>query len=128
MQCRYIITERLQSVQQIIEVLYFGNGAQSAHGKTNSLSHDGKFANTRIKNPFFTVLRLQTGKSLVHIANVAKVFSKCNQFWIGSEQLVEIIVEDFKAINSWRIVRIHRFYFINAQCRFWTLIVKVRIV
>src|SRR5438552_2938684 len=106
MKCSNIITQRLKSVKKIIDVLYFCNRTKSAHRHTKSLPNNSQFTDSGIKNSFFTIFGLKSGETLVHIAYVPKVFTKCKHFWICSKELIKIMIEYFKTIYHGRLVRI----------------------
>ena len=64
---RQIIRHDLQGVQNVIEVLDFGDGAQAAHGHANRLSHNRRLADARVADAQVAVFGLQTRHRLVHI-------------------------------------------------------------
>src|SRR3954467_11734806 len=68
-----IVTQWLQAIQQVINVLNFGNGSQATHGQANTLSHNGEFPDAGIKNAINTIFCLQAREALVHIADIPQV-------------------------------------------------------
>src|SRR5881392_3399422 len=80
MQGSQVIAQGLQTIEQIIQVLYFSYGPQAAHGQSYALPHYGEFANAGIKNSFGTMFSLQSCKTLVNISNISKVFAKSHHF------------------------------------------------
>jgi hypothetical protein len=58
LQARQIVGKYLDTVQQIIEVLYLGDRFQSAKGCTDALSDDGTFTYAGVRNSQLSKLTL----------------------------------------------------------------------
>ena len=78
----------------------FGDGSEAAHRHTDALADDGEFTNARIKNSVLTILLLQAGKALVHVADFAEVFPESKYQWVGGKELIEISIQDLISIDG----------------------------
>ena len=96
---RDIIAQRHQSVDQVVEVLNFCDGLQSAHGHADALSHDAHLADAGVEYPLRPMLGLQSRESLVHITDATQVLSKGEYPGIMREQGIEISVQHLITVD-----------------------------
>ncbi len=82
-------------VNQVIEVLNFGNGPESAQGHSNALAQNGGFPDSGIGNTVGAVFFLHSLHPLVYIPQLAGVLSKCYQVRVFFEKHIEITAQDF---------------------------------
>src|SRR5690554_4768277 len=71
-----LVAHHLQAVEQVVEVLDLGYGTQAAHGHTDSMSNDGCFTDSCIRDAQFTEFFLHSFHRLVYSANFSGVFTK----------------------------------------------------
>src|SRR5687767_922646 len=72
----HIITEGLQAIQQIVEVLNLSNRPQAAHRHAYTLADDGGFANPYVSDAQLAVFFLQSCKALIDVTYFTEVFAK----------------------------------------------------
>ena len=104
-----IIAQYIHGVHEVVEVLYFGNGAQATHGQTHTLPNNGGFADAGIGYAQVAKFELQAGKALVNIANGANVFAKGHEGFIAGKVGFKTGVQYFAAIY-------HTGLFIKLRC------------
>ena len=110
-----IIRHNLQGIQDIIKVLDFGNGSQSAHCHADGLSQDRRFADARICHAHGAVFFLHPLEALVHIAELAHVFTERNETRLTSQCGIERGIDHFKAEHRRRRIRIDRLDLVHFQ-------------
>src|ERR1043166_4919827 len=99
LQSGQIIAHELKCIQQIIEVLNFGNGPQTAHGKTYRLAKNSCLTNSGVENTVFSVFNLKAFQPLVYTTYFAGIFSENDYLGIFFQNSIEIIPEDLPAIH-----------------------------
>ena len=123
-----VIAQWLQSINEIVQVLNFGDRSQTSHSKADTLSHNRQFANTGIKYSAFSMFCLQPCKSLVHIPDKTEIFPKCYQSWIIGEELIKIPVENFVAIKHLWVLTKGSPDHIYFESAFWSLVIETGIM
>ena len=112
-----VVRGDLQRVEEVVQVLNFGNGAQAAHRHANGLADDGGFPNAGVGNPQFAVFGLQALEALVHAAQIAHIFAKGDDARVAGQGKVEELVEHLMAGDFGRGFGIHRRHFGHVQRR-----------
>src|SRR5690349_4951406 len=72
----HVITKRLKTIKEVVEILDLGYGPETSHSHSYALPHDRKFTDTGIKDALIAVFGLQTCKALVNVPNEAEIFSE----------------------------------------------------
>ena len=99
MQCGEVVAHHLQPVEQVIKILDFGNGPQSAHGQPQTLPDDGGLADARVEYSVSAVFFLQALIGLVHPADLTHILAKCYDQRVEFEDVIKIVSEDFPSGN-----------------------------
>ena len=110
-----VVGEGLQAVEEVVEILDFGDGAQAAHGHAKALTNDGCLADAGVENAAFAIFILQAGEALVYVANLAEIFAEGKDGIVSGEELIEVLVEHFVAVALLRVVGIFGRYYRHFQ-------------
>ena len=105
--CGGVVTQDLEAVVQIIEVLNFSDGPETAHGEPNALAGDGGFADARVADADVAKLRLHAFHRLVDSANLAGVLAEGHHLGIPAENFAKVPLKDDSPIHKLRLVRVH---------------------
>ena len=100
-QRRQIVRHDLQRVEQVIEVLDLGDGADPAQGEPDRLTQDCHLANPGVRHPQLAVLLLQADKTLIDVAQLAQVLAKGHEIAIAVQGRIETSVEHLEAVDPW---------------------------
>ena len=84
-----IVAHWLKGVEQVIEVLDFGDGAKASHGGTDAFTDDTPFADAFIGYSQFTIFLLHAGETLVYVANFTYVFTEGEYTGVALEVGIE---------------------------------------
>src|SRR5690606_19786583 len=128
MQAGQIISERLQRINQVIQVLDLCYGPESPECGPDSLSYDRGLANTRIGYPQFSMLLLQSCETLIYIADLADILADRKDRWVTFEGQVETCPQHLPAVNKRGCVRIYRIDTRYFQRRLFRLAIQVRTI
>ena len=96
---RKVVTHQLKCIEHIIEVLHFRDRSKTAHCHTDGLSQNGDFADSGVTDPEVPILRLKTGKPLIHIAKLSDVFAEGNNAWITFQRCIEAGIHDLASVD-----------------------------
>ncbi len=120
-----VVGQDLQAVEQVVEVLDFGDGAQAAQGQPDGLADDGGLANAGVGDAQAAVLLLQPGPGLIDAAEVADILAESDHARIAGQHGIEGGVEDLRAGNETGVVRVDGFDFRHVQRRLGRAAVEV---
>src|SRR5690606_23582666 len=97
-----------QRVDEIVEVLYFGNRPEAAHRKADTLANDRGFAYPRVRYAQFPVLLLESCEALVYITDLSDIFSKSNNQRVTLQRGIEALLQHFPSVDNSGVFRVHR--------------------
>jgi hypothetical protein len=103
-----VVAHALDAVEQVIEVLDLGHGAQAAQGHAHALAQDGGFADAHVAHAQFAEAGLHAFHALVHVADLAGVLAEGEQQGFLLEERGEVVADDDAAIHLFVAVVAHR--------------------
>src|SRR5690606_4896284 len=80
------------------------------HSGSYSLTNNGGFSDSCIRNSPFPVFFLKAGETLINIPYFSNIFSDCKNAGVRGKQAVEIRINKGPAIYHLTIFGIHRFH------------------
>jgi hypothetical protein len=105
-QCRKIVGQRDEAIQQVVEVLDFGNRTQAPHGHADRLPHDRPFPDAGVEHPLFAVFFLHPHECLVDAAYFTDILAEGEEVRVFFQCFVKKSVQDFVAVFCFRCLGI----------------------
>src|SRR6266576_2367975 len=94
-----IVGHDLQRIENVVEILDLGDGPQSAQRGADGLADDRRLADAGVADAQQAVLFLQSGASLVDVAEFSDVLTEDDDARIAEQGVVETVVEDLEAVE-----------------------------
>src|ERR1044072_1452907 len=76
LETRKVVGQYLNCVEEIIEILNFGDRPEATKRRADPLPYDGTLANAGVGNAKLTELFLKSCEALVHVADLAYIFTE----------------------------------------------------
>ena len=99
-----VVRQGRERVDEVVEVLDLGDGAQAPQREPDRLADDGPLADPRVEHALLAVLGLQPGESLVDVADLPDVLPERHHARVALEEAVEEAVEHAEAHLAPRVV------------------------